>query len=123
MPMVKLAFFLKTSNFIERFTPMKNLLIKLPSLLRNFYVITLAVFMLWMLFIDSNDIIAQYQLNNKLKNLEEEKAYYLQKIDEVKKDREELLSNAELLEKFAREKYLMRRKTEDLYVIVEKEED
>jgi cell division protein FtsB len=37
----------------------------------------------------------------------------------VKKDREELLSNQELLEKFAREKYLMKKKTEDIYLVVE----
>lgn len=98
-----------------------NILSKLPSFLRNFYVITLLIFVFWMLVLDSNDFISQAKLGNKLKNLEAEKAHYLEKIEEVKKDREELLSNDELLEKFAREKYLMRRKTEDLFVIVEKE--
>lgn len=95
---------------------------KLPAFLRNFYVITLLVFLVWMLFLDSNDLVSQYKLSNKLDNLETEKAYYQEKIEEVKKDREELLSNKELLEKFAREKYLMRKKTEDLYVIIETEE-
>lgn len=95
---------------------------KLPAFLRNFYVITLLVFLVWMLFLDSNDLVSQYKLSNKLNNLETEKAYYQEKIEEVKKDREELLSNKELLEKFAREKYLMRKKTEDLYVIIETEE-
>lgn len=98
-----------------------NILSKLPPFLRNFYVISLLIFVFWMLFLDSNDFISQAKLSSKLNNLEAEKAHYLQKIDEVEKDREELLSNNELLEKFAREKYLMRRKTEDLYVIVEKE--
>lgn len=95
---------------------------KLPGFLRNFYVITLLVFLVWILFLDSNDLVSQYKLSNKLDNLETEKAYYQEKIEEVKKDREELLSNKELLEKFAREKYLMRKKTEDLYVIIETEE-
>lgn len=98
-----------------------NILSKLPSFFRNFYVLSLLIFLFWILFLDSNDLISQARLSHKLKNLEAEKAHYLEKIDEVKKDREELLSNNELLEKFAREKYLMRRKTEDLYVIVEKE--
>jgi len=40
-------------------------------------------------------------------------------IKDVEKDREELLSNDKLLEKFAREKYLMKKPTEDLYVIVQ----
>ena len=102
---------------------MKNYLSMLPSFFRNFYVVTLFFFLLWMLFIDSNDIIAQYKLNKKLEKLEGERNYYLVKIEEVKKDREELLSNTELLEKFAREKYLMRKKTEDLFVIVEEGEE
>ena len=97
-------------------------LYKLPAVLRNFYVVTFLVFLLWMLFLDSNDLVSQYKLSKKLANLETEKDYYQEKIEEVKKDREELLSNKELLEKFAREKYLMRKKTEDLFVIIETEE-
>lgn len=72
-----------------------------------------------MLFIDANDIITQFQLKQQLENLEDEKAYYHEKIIEVKKDREELLSNDALLEKFAREKYYMKKESEDLFVIVE----
>ena len=95
---------------------------KLPPFLRNFYVITILVFLVWMLFLDSNDLVSQFKLSSKLDKLEMEKAYYQEKIEEVKKDREELLSNKDLLEKFAREKYLMRKKTEDLFVIIEIED-
>lgn len=96
-----------------------NLLKKLPKFARNFFFISAALFLFWMLFLDSNDLITQYKQYRKLKDLEEEKEYYLEKIEEVKTDREELLSNKELLEKFAREKYYMKKKSEDLYVIVE----
>lgn len=125
--MAKLAFYVKCSNFSVEFhffncTVYMNILSKLPSFLRNFYILSLLIFLTWMLLLDSNDFISQAKLSSKLKNLEAEKTHYLEKIEEVKKDREELLSNNELLEKFAREKYLMRRKTEDLYVIVEKEQ-
>ena len=44
--------------------------------------------------------------------------YYLQKIKEVKKDKKELLNDKELLEKFAREKYCMKKEKEDLYICV-----
>ena len=53
--------------------------------------------------------------------LEDERAYYLEKIAEVKEEREELFSNPDLLEKFAREQYLMKKPTEDLYIIVDKD--
>lgn len=94
---------------------------KIPPFTKNFYFISLVLFFIWMLFFDSNDLITQYRLSKKLHDLESEQAYYEEKIAEVKKDREELLSNKGLLEKFARENYFMKKKTEDLYVIVEKE--
>ena len=91
---------------------------KLPPVLKNFYFIAGVVFILWMLFIDSNDLYSQYKRQKKLKELEHQKTYYTQKINEVEKEREELLSNQELLEKFAREKYLMKKESEDLYILV-----
>jgi cell division protein FtsB len=72
-----------------------------------------------MVFIDSNDILTQYKLSSKLKELERQKEFYLERKDKIHADREELMSNNELLEKFARERYLMKRKTEDLYVVIE----
>ncbi len=94
---------------------------KLPAFTKNFYFISLVIFLVWMFFFDSNDLVTQFQLNRKLNELENEKAYFEEKILEVKKDREELLSNKELLEKFARENYYMKKQTEDLYIIVEEE--
>jgi cell division protein FtsB len=91
---------------------------KLPPIVKNFYFLVGIVFVFWMLFVDSNDLYSQYKKQRKLNELEHQKAYYLQKIQEVEKDREELLSNNELLEKFAREKYLMKKESEDLYIIV-----
>jgi len=55
----------------------------------------------------------------KLRSLDDEKEYYIQKVAEVEKDRKELMTNKELLEKFAREKYLMKKETEDIFVIEE----
>jgi len=78
-----------------------------------------AFLLIWLTFFDSNDLYSQYKLARKLDNINADKAYYLDKIGEVKEDREELLSNPDLLEKFAREKYLMKKPTEDLYVVVE----
>lgn len=94
---------------------------KLPRFTKNFFFIFSFFFLIWMLFIDANDFVTQYQLRQQLENLEDEKEYYIQKIEEVKKDRQELLSNDALLEKFAREKYYMKKESEDLFVIVEDE--
>jgi cell division protein FtsB len=75
-----------------------------------------------MFFFDSNDFITQYQMSKKLSELEDEKEHYQQRITEVQKDREELLSNTELLEKYAREKYQMKKPAEDLFIIMKKED-
>ncbi len=92
---------------------------KLPKAFRNFYVIATAIFFVWMLALDSNNLIARYQLSSKLSSLEDEKEYYEDKIKEVQKDHDELFGDKESIEKFAREKYLMKKETEDIFVIVE----
>ena len=93
---------------------------KLPRVFRNFYFIAFVVFLLWMLLLDSNNLIARFQLSSKLNSLENEKEYYQEKIKEVEKDHNELFGDNESLEKFAREKYLMKKASEDIYIVVEK---
>ena len=95
---------------------------KIPRVFRSFYFLVGMFFIIWMLFIDSNDLYSQYTRARKLKELERQKQFYIEKIKEVEKDREELLSDDALLEKFAREKYLMKKESEDLYVIVGEED-
>ena len=92
---------------------------RIPSIFRNFYFVSGLVFGVWMIFLDSNNLISRFGLTRKLSNLENEKEYYEEKILEVQKDREELFGNQDMLEKFAREKYLMKKETEDVYLIVE----
>jgi cell division protein DivIC len=92
---------------------------KLPPAFKNFYVITGLCFFVWMLLLDSNDLISRFKMTNKVRTLENEKEFYLEKIAEVEKDRKELMTNKELLEKFAREKYLMKKEKEDIFIIQE----
>ncbi|WP_109832139.1 FtsB family cell division protein [Reichenbachiella versicolor] len=90
--------------------------IKIPT---NFYLIVGVGFLFWMLFFDSNDFYSQYQLRSKLIELEQEKKYYQDKVKEVEQDREALLKDKDKLEKFAREKYYMKKDNEDVFVILE----
>jgi cell division protein FtsB len=94
---------------------------RLPPAFRNFYVVCGLSFLIWMTFLDSNDLISRFRMNSRLSALEDEKEYYQEKIKEVEKDRTELMTNKELLEKFAREKYLMKKESEDVFVIVEED--
>ncbi|MCL6261189.1 septum formation initiator family protein [Aquiflexum sp. TKW24L] len=86
---------------------------------KNFYFLFTLFFIVWMVFIDSNDILTQFKLSSKVKELEKQKEFYQERKEKILADRAELMSNYELLEKFARERYLMKRESEDLYVVVE----
>jgi cell division protein FtsB len=73
-----------------------------------------------MTFFDSHDLITQYRYRVRLSELEENKRFYEEQIVQVKKDREELMTDTEKLEKFAREKYKMKKDDEDLYIVIRK---
>lgn len=92
---------------------------RLPKIFRNFYFLTGVAFLIWITFLDSNNLIARFSLTSKLNNLEREKEFYERKIEEVAKDQQELFGTEETIEKYAREKYLMKRESEDVFVIVE----
>lgn len=94
---------------------------KLPPIFRNFYFVGGLSFLVWMTFLDSNDLITRIRMASKLNELESEKEFYQEKIVEVTKDRTELMTDKELLEKFAREKYLMKKDNEDVFVIVDED--
>ena len=94
---------------------------KLPSIFKNFYFIVGVLFLLWLLFFDSNDLFTQQKLSDENEELESSKEFYEDKILEVKNDREALLTDDEQLEKLAREKYLMQKDSEDVYIIVPEE--
>lgn len=87
--------------------------------MKNFYVVTGAIFIVWLLFFDSNDILTQWRLTSKKTELEKTKIFYEEKITEVKANREALLKNDDLLEQVAREKYFMKKENEEVFVVIE----
>lgn len=93
---------------------------KILPWLKNKYVYTSIAFILWMLFFDRNNLISQFELRNNLHQLNQDKLYYIQEIQKDRNDMLELLSNPKNLEKFAREKYLMKKDNEDIFLIVKK---
>ena len=82
----------------------------------NKYVWVLLFFCLWMLFLDNYSYIDHRILDNEIDELEANQKYYK---DEIKKDKENIkrLSNPDEVEKYAREKYYMKKGSEDIYII------
>ncbi len=91
---------------------------RLLNLFRNKYFVVTLAFLVWMVFFDKNDLFSQYQYHNQLTKLKHERDFYQKETAKVNKDLDELTSNKEKLEKFAREKYLMKKQNEDVFVIV-----
>lgn len=94
---------------------------RVPPFFKNFYFLSACGFLLWMAFLDNNNLIARFQLRAKLRGLEREQEYYMEKIKEVEQDRQELFGDKHSVEKFAREKYFMKKDAEDVFVIEEKD--
>jgi cell division protein FtsB len=95
-----------------------KILHKVFIILKNKYIITTIAFIIWMIFFDANSMINQYRLNKALEKVENEKEFYIQEIKQDKETAKGLMSNQDNLEKFAREKYLMKRDNEDVYIII-----
>ena len=86
--------------------------------LKNKYIVTVLVFIVWVAFFDRNDMISQYSYRRQLHKLQADKEYFVTAIEQNKKDLHELVSNTDNLEKFAREKYRMKKDNEDIFLIV-----
>jgi cell division protein DivIC len=95
----------------------------IPSWAKNKYLISLVAFIVWMIFFDAKDILTQRERTQELRELQESKAYYTAEIAREKKALEELKSNPAAIEKFAREKYMMKRDNEDLFIIQKPEKE
>lgn len=91
-----------------------------PKLLKNKYILTAIAFVVWMVFFDNRDVITTHiKHRGELNRLEASRAYYQSEIDKTRLELELLKSDPRILEKYAREKYRMKKDNEDLFVISE----
>lgn len=91
----------------------------LPSWLKNKYLLTGVGFLVWIIFFDDRDLINNLHHRQELKELEMSRDQYLGQIKATKEELEQLKKNPALLEKYAREKYRMKKDNEDLFIITE----
>ncbi len=86
-------------------------------ILSNKYIFAILVFVFWMAFLDRNGIGLHMELNDRIDDLEEAKAFYETELEQNRRELEELESDPEKLEKFAREKYWMHKDGEEVFLI------
>lgn len=89
----------------------------IPSLLKNKFLLTGLAFVVWMLFFDRNDLTLQWQRISEVKRLQQSEKAMTRQISETKAELELLKTNPSTLEKYAREKYMMKKDNEDLFII------
>ncbi len=92
---------------------MKNRLLKL---IKSTYGVIITLFIIWMIFFDSNSLIIHYELNNNINELDDQKSYYEKEIADDNIELQ-LIQSDSGLEKYAREKLLMKKDNEEIFLI------
>ena len=96
---------------------------RIIHILKNKYILTLIIFGVWILLFDSNNLIDRFAQLKTLKQLEKDREYYMERIEEDSRKLNELETDKENLEKFAREQYLMKKENEEIFVVIDEEEE
>jgi cell division protein DivIC len=96
---------------------------RIPSILRNKYFLTILIFLLWIILLDSNNLLSRFREVKELHKLRNDKEYYLEKIEVDRSKLRELKTDNHNLEKFAREQYRMKKADEDLFIVLTPRED
>ena len=94
-----------------------KLLTYIPSFFKNKYFISFAAFCVIIFFLDKNDFFTQYERRKELRDLQQSKQHYSTQLAAERKELQALETNPAAVEKIAREKYLMKRDDEDVYLI------
>jgi len=97
----------------------KEVLLFIGKIFFNKYLLAFAIFVVWIVFFDANNLMQHKQNLKELALLQEQVDFYKNKIKADKRKLYELQTNDANLEKFAREQFLMKKADEDIYVIVE----
>ena len=90
----------------------------IPSWLKNKYLLSGVAFLVWIIFLDNkNDLFSQYERLNRSHDLTKNEDHLSKQITETQKELDLLKNNAQSIEKYAREKYMMKKDNEDLFIL------
>lgn len=87
------------------------------SFLKNKYLLAITAFLIWMFFFDRNDFFSQFERVNRSNELLKTEEKKNQEIAGTRHELDLLKTNAQTIEKYAREKYLMKKDNEDLFIL------
>ncbi len=99
--------------------PQNEKLNRTLKILGNKYILTTLIFIVWISFFDGNSLLERATVANKTSKMEREAMYYEKMVKDNKQRLQELRTDNNNLEKYAREQYLMKRNNEDIFIVVE----
>ena len=82
-------------------------------------MLTILVFGIWMLFFDQNNLVDRMRMSAEIRQMEADREYYIDQIEKDSTRLHELTTDKDNLEKYAREQFLMKKKNEDVFVVIE----
>ncbi len=100
---------------------MKEFFLKIWPWLKNKYVVVISVFAIWILFFDQNNMVDRLKMGSEIRQLEADREYYQEEIRKDSTRLHELTTDKDNLEKYAREQFLMKKKNEDVFVVIKEE--
>lgn len=102
---------------LEQKPPVKRkALSKISRFLTNKFFVATIAFLAVMFFLDKNDVITTFERRKELNDLDQSKEHYTQELVELRKIKSNLENDPAVIEKLAREKYLMKRDNEDIFL-------
>lgn len=97
--------------------------VEFVKLFKNKYLLSLVLFVIWISFFDRNDLITQWGRKQELKKLEVSTAFYEKEITDTKRDLMDLNNDPAVLEKFAREKFYLKRQNEEIFLVADSSDE
>lgn len=88
----------------------------------RFYIISSLIMLVWLIFFDRSNLIKQFDMAMELRQLESQKVFFEKQLEDIKKEEKEVLGTYSSLEKYAREKYLMKKEGETVFVLVDEDD-
>ncbi len=85
----------------------------------RFYLISTLILAVWLIFFDRSNLIKQFEMIVELNHLESEKEFFEDELKNIRQEEKEVLGSYASLEKYAREKYLMKKDGETVFVLVD----
>lgn len=101
---------------------LKSFLNRVKQIVFSKYFIVLAIFFVFFLFFDKHNLLSRWRVGRNVKKLEQEIKFYEEEIEDNKQKVIDMRAGEEALEKYAREQYFLKKDSEDIFIVKEKDE-